>query len=86
MVKPSFNKTKQNKTVTDYNFKMVSLGWRNGSVVKNTFCSSSKSPWLLKTNCNASFRDSNALFWPPWALHTYGAHTYMYAKTLRHIK
>jgi hypothetical protein len=32
------------------------------------------------TACNSSFRRFSAFLWPPWALHTYGSHTYIQAK------
>lgn len=41
----------------------------------------SASIWSL--NCNSKSRASNAIFWPPHALHTHGAQAYM-KKT--HIK
>ena len=51
------------------------LGWIPGTSQK------------LTTVCNSSSRGSDALFWPPWALHTCGAQTYIQAgKTFIHMK
>jgi hypothetical protein len=34
--------------------------------------------------CNYSFKGSDALFWPPWALSTYDTHTHIQSNTYAH--
>lgn len=57
----------------------------DGAVVKSipedpSLAHSTQVRWLIAA-CNSRSGGSNALFWPPWALHTNHAHTFRQANT-----
>jgi hypothetical protein len=67
-------------------------GWRDGSVVKSTYCSSrgpkfcSWHPYWATVTCNSSFWGVNVLLWPQYAhVHAHArarAHTHTHTRTI----
>lgn len=81
------NKTKKPFSYYTTYIKINSGGWRDGSTIKNTDCSSKGLGFhsqnlhrSTELSVNCSSKGSNALFWTPYALHTSDTQTYMETK------
>lgn len=70
-------------TQVSWNFKDKDLHWVYIVAGKESLVSSIHI-WQFTNLCNSSFRVSDALLWPPQALHSRGAHAWR--KTLIHVR
>lgn len=65
-------------------FETYAEVWRDGSVVKHRYCFPENLSWvtIIPTNtCNSSYKGSDVLLWPPWAVNS---HTHTLTQTQGH--